>query len=265
MTRPLHQRIFYWGVYLLIGYALAGTFLDATSNAISIVSPKLGIILTVFVLVTWASIEILLKTRSLLWLSKEGQRVQLRALGTKTRLALIGAAVLLLVPLVTKSIKNLQRPSLTRAAVTDHEAESAEPKETQPKEADTSLPQRPLDSHSQAQRQPSEIDFTLHPQSLRDDGELPTIPPLAGMRVLRLHLSLFADKYQSYQGKLTKDGRTLASIADLPANIQDGGKAVIMRLPTQGLASGDYVIELSGTSNGATQQIADYFFRLPDK
>lgn len=112
---------------------------------------------------------------------------------------------------------------------------------------------------------PSEIDFTLHPQSLRDDGELPTIPPLAGVRVLRLHLSLFADKYQSYQGKLTKDGRTVASIADLPANIQDSGKAVIMRLPTQGLASGDYVIELSGTSNGTTQKIADYFFRLPDK
>jgi hypothetical protein len=43
MRKPIYQRFLEWAIFLLIGYSLVGAFLDATSNAISLVRPSLSI------------------------------------------------------------------------------------------------------------------------------------------------------------------------------------------------------------------------------
>jgi len=115
--------------------------------------------------------------------------------------------------------------------------------------------------------QASEIDFTLYPNAIRGDGERSTIISTTAAQVLRLHLLVMMDKYQSYRSTLlTEDRQILVRVSGLAAGIQDGNKsAVTMKLPVQGLASGDYHIELSGDTDTGTQEIATYYFRLVNR
>jgi hypothetical protein len=132
------------------------------------------------------------------------------------------------------------------------------------KNASSRPSQTPSSSSLGISHQPSAIDFTLYPGAVRGDGERSTvIISSPSVDIIRLHLLLLADKYQSYHGELlTEDRRTLV-INDLQASIHDSGKAVIMNLTAQGLPSGDYAIKLSGrTADGLTKQIATYYFRI---
>lgn len=112
--------------------------------------------------------------------------------------------------------------------------------------------------------QPSEINFTLYPNMVRGDGERSTLRTTPNTQIIRLHLLLLADKYQSYQVELmTEDGRTIKFISNLQSSINDNEKTVIVRLPAWGLAYGDYSLELSGMpGDGTTKRLARYFFRI---
>ena len=112
--------------------------------------------------------------------------------------------------------------------------------------------------------QASEINFNLYPNAVRSDGARSTINSTSRAQVLRLYLLLMADQYQSYSCKLfTEDRKILLATSDLPVSIQDrSNSAVIVKLPLQGLPSGDYHIELMGKNNKEIQVIAIYYFRL---
>jgi len=113
-----------------------------------------------------------------------------------------------------------------------------------------------------------EIGLTLYPGSVRADGEMAAVTIYAGVKLLRLHLLLFADKYQSYSGELWAAGgeRAPVVLADLQVSTQDGHESVAVMIPTQGLASGDHLIKLSGrTADGVTQEIAMYHFLVVHK
>lgn len=112
---------------------------------------------------------------------------------------------------------------------------------------------------------PSEIDFTLYPNSVRGDGVMSTIRSSPSMKTIRLHLSLLEDKYQSYRGELlAEDGQEMAAFTDLRASMRDDREVVILKLPAQGLAAGDYRIRLYGRTfaDDMTQDIASYYFRV---
>ena len=98
MKVPLHQRMFNWGFYTVVGYCALGAFLSATNNAIRVIPPSMSIPLALFALITWASVEFYLRKKSVLWINEEGRPLRVTKLGAQRRLGFLGSIVLLLVP-----------------------------------------------------------------------------------------------------------------------------------------------------------------------
>ena len=109
-----------------------------------------------------------------------------------------------------------------------------------------------------------EIDRTLYPNGMRHDGEQLKIVPTNRTKILRLHLLLITNKYQSYQATLLRsDGNSVERQTGLAATVHDGNNsAVVMRLSLQRLTAGDYRIELTGQVENQSEVIAIYYFRL---
>lgn len=106
---PFYQRAFLWVFYLLVGFLAVGSFLDAVSNAVSLVGPALTYVGSLIVSVLWVSAEFFLKTRPVRWVVSGGQEIRLRSLGIKPRLALAGAILLLWIPRVVDPAPGSER------------------------------------------------------------------------------------------------------------------------------------------------------------
>lgn len=189
--------------------------------------------------------------------------VRLRSGPTLVALLVLGLLVILGVSFTLQWMRREQETQ--RTTFEQESSQLNQPIETVPPNSHSDSPSSNGPSQPTRLSHPHEIGFTLYPGSLRSDGERAPITIYPGVKILRLHLLLFADKYQYYRAELraAKDGRVLVVLAKLQGSTQDKGEAVIMKFPTQGLAPGDYFIKLSGrTADDVTEEVAIYYFRL---
>jgi hypothetical protein len=120
---------------------------------------------------------------------------------------------------------------------------------------------------AQAQRpdtqssQPALLSFLLIPGGIRAGGEMQQIKIPSGIRQAQLRVKVEANDYRSFQARLRPvDGDEILSRVALRANAQS---FVTVTVPASRLASGDYILTLSGvTASGETEEINRYSFRV---
>jgi len=116
-----------------------------------------------------------------------------------------------------------------------------------------------------AQRDVGEtIAFTLAGGLTRDTGasqKTLEIPP--GTKQVKLSMSLPADHYASYSAVLrTPEGREVWKAASLAARRIGPALALDLAVPARLLASGDYIVSVTGiTATGRAEPTADFSFR----
>lgn len=118
--------------------------------------------------------------------------------------------------------------------------------------------QRPAPSQSS---QPALLSFLLIPGGVRAGGEMQQLKIPSGIRQAQLRVKVEANDYRSFQAKLRAvDGDEILSRSALKANAQS---FVTVTVPASRLASGDYILTLSGvTSSGETEEVNRYSFRV---
>jgi hypothetical protein len=139
---------------------------------------------------------------------------------------------------------------------------------TLPEPAPTPTPApRPRVASAPRQRAPmdgSVVSFALEPELVRDiqESKKLRIPPNA--RSVRLRLELDADEYARYRAVLrTSEGKEVWSQSGLTASAAKSARSVSVSMPAHVLASGEYVLTLSGVAAGGhIEEAADYIFAV---
>jgi hypothetical protein len=113
--------------------------------------------------------------------------------------------------------------------------------------------------------EPSIVSFLLTPYLTRGDNDPNklTIPQGAGL--LRLLMNVERDSgYKSYRAVLrTVEGVEIRKQDILPIGSAQDGKTAVLSLPSKSLASGDYILTLSGVNRkGDIEEISYYYFRV---
>jgi hypothetical protein len=78
-------------------------------------------------------------------------------------------------------------------------------------------------------------------------------------------LTVERNEYRTYRADLRKaEGDLLWQQSGISARLTSAGKSgVVLQLPPNTLKNGDYILTLSGVSNGATfEVVAEYSFRV---
>lgn len=99
--RPWYQTLIKSSGWLLCGYLALGAVLDATGNAIALVTPRATYIGTASAAVAWIAIQLYLQRTPVRWVSSTGPDVRIRRLGWQPKFCLIGLLLLLWVPRFT--------------------------------------------------------------------------------------------------------------------------------------------------------------------
>ena len=111
MNRPPHQRLFLGVTWALAGVIALGSLLDAVSNAISLVTPTRAVIVSVVVLLLWFALEHRIRRQPLDWAGEDGTLVRIKGLGWSIRIGLMGALMLLWLPVVIPAPRNPVPPA----------------------------------------------------------------------------------------------------------------------------------------------------------
>lgn len=102
MNPPIYQRIITWAFYLYAGGIALGGLLGAVNDAKAIITPQVTYTATAVTLALWVLVEVLIRRRLLRWSTSKGS-AHFTGLGTKSRLAVVGAILLLWVPRIVPS------------------------------------------------------------------------------------------------------------------------------------------------------------------
>lgn len=97
MDAPYHQRLLRWGAFLLAGFISLGALLDAISNAVILVPPRLTYVASAVLVVSWLLTEITARLFGIDWLSR-GDMARVKSLGPQLRFGLFGVLILLWIP-----------------------------------------------------------------------------------------------------------------------------------------------------------------------
>lgn len=108
-SAPWYQVVLRRITFVLFGITALGVFLDAISNAVAIVTPKVTYYGTGIILIIWTVIEVVLRYRPLLWSSKGNNKIVLKKLGIKPQLAVVGAITLLWIPRIISINTKVER------------------------------------------------------------------------------------------------------------------------------------------------------------
>jgi hypothetical protein len=100
---PIYQKAFHLLKWPILGVLALGGFLDAISNSIALITPHVTYIATLILVLGWLGLEIFIKKRAIKWQNKDGSIIQIHSLGYQIRLWLVGAIVLLWVPMMIGS------------------------------------------------------------------------------------------------------------------------------------------------------------------
>jgi len=121
--------------------------------------------------------------------------------------------------------------------------------------------QRP-DAAAVRPQQPLIASFILLPGLARDAGGVRELSIPDRTETVQLQLDLDADDYSRYRAILRTADDVEILNQDVMRSPGAAVNAVTLRVPAGVLASGDYVVELSGaTRGGQLEQIGDYHFR----
>lgn len=115
-SRPLHQRIIVASAAAVSGLLAFGTFLDALSNAVTLITPRVTYVGSAALALTGLLAHISFRHRPISWVAR-GQLVRIRGLGLVPISVLSGMLTLLWLPRVVAYEKpHLQRASATGVA-----------------------------------------------------------------------------------------------------------------------------------------------------
>lgn len=100
---------------------------------------------------------------------------------------------------------------------------------------------------------------------LRKPGDIQPLTVPSGTKQVRLQMKLEGDEYPRYQIKLRSvAGREVSNQSALQPT--PNKKSVVITLPTNKIAPGDYILTLSGvTAANEAEEINQYFFRVIQK
>ena len=109
-----------------------------------------------------------------------------------------------------------------------------------------------------------DLTLTLYPDTLRGN-EIPGIRQ-GRDKVVELSLVLSSHEHQAYRVTLrSANSSDSYSVSNLEAKVSSTGARVPVKVPAKDLATGEYLLELSGLSaNGTYESLADYAFRVND-
>jgi hypothetical protein len=107
----------------------------------------------------------------------------------------------------------------------------------------------------------------LKPNLSRDAGELQRVSIPKDADALQLRLRLAAEEYPSYGVVFkTAEGKTILVQDNLKAETIDGEKAVVLNVPTETIAPGDYQLKLNANAPGGEPlNVGTYFLRITSK
>ncbi|HEX4948502.1 MAG TPA: hypothetical protein VFZ34_17645 [Blastocatellia bacterium] len=135
---------------------------------------------------------------------------------------------------------------------------------TSPQPIATTTPTATLPSLPPSTRpvMPTVLAFTLG-GALRDKGKIQPLPLPPGTKQVRLRLTLDANEYPRYQVTL----RTVSgSEVFAQSSLQPTGKSIVVTIPADKLANGDYSLQLLGNSpSGDAEDITTYLLRVTRK
>lgn len=108
------------------------------------------------------------------------------------------------------------------------------------------------------------LTLTLSPVTLRGGGDLPAVVLPTRADILQLLLVLPTGEYKNYRVVLQKSGDARRfTVDDLAAGTTGSGKAVVLKIPTNYLSRGDYMLELSGSNaEGRFEPAGGYIFHV---
>lgn len=119
---------------------------------------------------------------------------------------------------------------------------------------------------SPVQGTPNDTDAMLRLSSisLRGAGKLSEVTLHTRAGVVQLLLTLPADEYKRYRVVLQKSGEAnRLTVDDLVSENMEGGKTVMLKIPSKHLSRGDYLLELNGLSaEGHAEAVGGYSFRI---
>lgn len=106
--------------------------------------------------------------------------------------------------------------------------------------------------------------FSLLPGLLRGTGELARIRIPSGSSLVALQLDIGLDEYPRYRAVLHEaEGDEVLAQSKLKARTVPTGAMVVLTLPSQLLAPGDYYVKLDGvTDDDTTEGLGNYDFRV---
>jgi len=104
----------------------------------------------------------------------------------------------------------------------------------------------------------------LSPLNVRGDKEANVLQRPAGDTVIQLWLMLVKDEYQSYQVVFQKDGDAEQfTVGGLRAETTPRGRAIPLRVQSEMLTPGTFILKLSGVSEGnRIEEVGEYNFRV---
>ena len=114
---------------------------------------------------------------------------------------------------------------------------------------------------------PSFATIILRPTLARDPSAANKLAVSASVKQVRLQLGLERDDYKSYSVRITTvDGNVVWQTRSIHARTTNGGASLALSLPARRLATGDYLVEVSGLSDaGSPESLASYFFSVTRK
>jgi hypothetical protein len=172
----------------------------------------------------------------------------LRAHKTAAVVSAFAILLLLLTPALVRWLRPPDRNIIFAARRADIERRMAE------------LNKRPADPNITAL--PS-TELALQPTILRDDSGIKRAPLAEGVKLLTLKLSLPLARQDNYRALvLTVEGDELFAVDGLTPEAD--AATILLRIPTEFLATGDYQIQLRGAAAGLDGSPVRYSFRVID-
>lgn len=105
MKKYLFQNIFQSLLYILVGAIFVGTLLDAVSNAISLITPRIALILTIIVILIFFTLHVIAKYKGISWKSGS-QSFIIKKPNRKVNLFFVGVLVLIWFPVLIYNYSN---------------------------------------------------------------------------------------------------------------------------------------------------------------
>ncbi len=154
-----------------------------------------------------------------------------------------------------KREQELQRQIGEAKERTDHLGQEAERRRREADLLEEELTRR----QSEPRPEPVIASFVLVPSLVREAGETKRLVIPREAKLVRLRLLVEGDEYKSYRAEIhTVEGREVSRPQPTKS-----GKTVVLKLPSQLLTEGDYLVTLKGvTATGDAEGVGKYFFRV---